>query len=634
MGAAQRHIVSAHTHEATRKIAMCVLLWAVCSICPNLSFSQSRKTADSLKLININIPQSKFINNILQQAVNSVEKPPPEKKGKKQQSIKSETPFLPYQGKIIRNIYINPFNFDQTLKDTTKRDNSRIARIGKRLHYVTKDFVIKDNLFIKENTPLNAYKVADNERHLRTLEFIHDARIIAKSIKNNPDSVDLEVLTIDVFSIAGGFSSNGLNHINSNLFETNLGGMGQRLELDQLHDYNRRPTDGFGVLYRKNNIFHTFIDASAGYNTMSGSEFTNEEETAGYFSLRRQLISPYSHMAGGLTVSHNEAYNLYNVLPTTFYNYKYNLVDAWGGYNLGINKLTANSNNNKRDRKFLALRFYNRHFTNIPYQVSSFNPVYNNSAALLAQFTMFRQDYYRTNYIYGFGTTEDLPYGYNAGITTGWHQQMGLNRYYAGINAFDYIATNKGDFLQVYLKAGGFINHNIVQDGTLLFGVTAFSRIINIGDTKVRQYFNINYSCISNLVTYAPLRINNDYGVRGFLSDSASGTKRLSLQSETEFFLKYNLHGFHFAPFPYIDLSLLTPPGKPFQNSSLYASLGGGVRMRNENLVFETIELRAYFFPVAPNGMNGFKLVLNSNIRYRYINNFITPPDIVKLNSQ
>ena len=136
------------------------------------------------------------------------------------------------------------------------------------------------------------------------------------------------------------------------------------------------------------------------------------------------------------------------------------------------------------------------------------------------------------------------------------------------------------------------------------------------------------------MVTYAPLRIDNSYGVRGFLTDSASGVRRLTIQSETEFFLKFKIYGFHFCPFPYLDVSLLTPTGQPFIKSSLYSSMGGGVRMRNENLVFETIELRAFFFPVAPANMRGFKIVLSTNVRYRYSSNFITAPDVVQLNTQ
>jgi hypothetical protein len=66
----------------------------------------------------------------------------------------------------------------------------------------------------------------------------------------------------------------------------------------------------------------------------------------------------------------------------------------------------------------------------------------------------------------------------------------------------------------------------------------------------------------------------------------------------------------------------------------VYSSVGGGIRARNENLVFETIELRAYYFPIAPTNMKGFKVLITSNIRFRYSSNYITPPDLVQLNEE
>ena len=121
--------------------------------------------------------------------------------------------------------------------------------------------------------------------------------------------------------------------------------------------------------------------------------------------------------------------------------------------------------------------------------------------------------------------------------------------------------------------------------------------------------------------------------MRGFLSDSAYGDRRVSLQLETEFYLRYKILGFKFAPFPYADLSLLTPEGKNIAKSVLYPSLGGGIRTRNENLIFETIELRMYYYPRTIGGMKGFKIILNSNIRYRYNSNYVTKPDVVQLNT-
>ena len=595
---------------------------------------QVMSKADSIKFSKLHFTQNKFINNIFQQALNSVKKTPNAGPDESYLNGKSETPYLPYQGKVIRKIYVDPINFDRSFTDTSKVDNGLGARLGNRFHKTTRKFVIRDNLFIKENTVLNAYKVADNERFLRTLEYIHDARIVIRKIPDNPDSVDVVVFTKDLFSIAGGAASQLLNHINANLFETNLAGMAQRVEVSGLYDKNRAPVGGYGGLYRKDNVMGYFTDATIAYSTMNGNSFTREEETMETISLSRQLVSPYSRMAGGLTLSNNQAYNLYNAPDNLFFKYKYDLFDAWAGYNVGIKQLTA-TNNTIRDRRFFSLRYFNRNFSEVPSQAGNqFDPIYNSTQALLGQMTFFRQDYYKTQYIYGFGTTEDLPYGYNIAVTAGWHKQLGLERPYAGFTASDYIATGGGDFLQLYLRSGGFLHDNKVQDGSMLIGATGYSRIIFWNSTKIRQYVNLSYTHLYNRVTTGPLRLDNYYGPRGFLSDSVYGTRRLSLQLETEFYLKGKLLGFKFAPFPYADFSIITPQNAPYSRSSLYSSVGGGVRARNENLTFETIEVRAYYFPIAPTNMKGFKIILATNVRFRYASNYITAPDIVQLNAQ
>jgi len=596
--------------------------------------AQVLKRLDTMDVNRLHFTRNKFINNIFQQTINSVQRTPDSGPDDSYLNGKAEDPFMPYQGKIIRRIMVEPLNFDRSFSDTNKVDKGIAADVGRTLHRRTREFVIRNNLFIRENTPLNAYKVADNERYLRDLEYIGDARILVLPIQDNPDSVDIKVLTTDLFSIAGGAANNGTRRINANIFETNLAGMAQRVEVSGLYDQNRSPLYGYGGLYRKDNVGHSFIDASVAYNNMAVSSYTKEEETSQTLTLSRQLVSPYSRFAGQLTVSHNQAYNLYHLPDNKYFQYDYNYLDAWAGYNMGITQLTA-SNNSIRDRRFFAVRYYDRRFLNTPPQIGNhFDPVFNSSRAVLGQMTFFRQDYYRTQYIYGFGTTEDLPYGYNIAVTGGWHQQLNLNRPYLGLNASRYIATGMGDFLQLFWRSGTFMHNGGLQDASFLIGATAYSRIFFLNSTKIRQYVNVSYTHLYDRVTYAPLRIDNDFGIRGFLSDSSYGTRRLTIQTETIFFLKLKILGFQFAPFPYADLTVLTPQNAPVTRSSLYTSLGGGIRVRNEKLVFQTIELRAFFFPVAPTNMKGFKLVPTFNLRFRYTSNYITEPDLVQLNNQ
>ncbi|MEX1240447.1 MAG: hypothetical protein WEB30_12040, partial [Cyclobacteriaceae bacterium] len=69
-------------------------------------------------------------------------------------AVKSEEAFMPYRGKIIRNILIRHIDFQKTVYDTTRNIKNTITRIGNKLHRTSKDLLIKDNLFIRENKPV------------------------------------------------------------------------------------------------------------------------------------------------------------------------------------------------------------------------------------------------------------------------------------------------------------------------------------------------------------------------------------------------------------------------------------------------------------------------------------------------
>ena len=595
------------------------------------ALAQSLPDSDTALVRKLQFTRSTRVNKALQQVVFSMMKTHDDGS---YLNRKSEDAYLPYQGKIIRNIDIETLSFDRSITDSCARDESLGARIGKRLHLATRKFVIRNNLFIKEGMQVNAYMVADNERFIRSLEYINDVRIYIDSIPGNPDSVDVRVYTKDLFSIGGGAGAQGVRMATAQLYDANLGGMGQRLELSGLYNRDRSPVQGGGAFYRKNNVGHTYIDATVGHSEIYVSPYTRAEESTDYLQLTRRLVSPYSRFAGALNVSYNRSYNLYNLSDSIFNKYRYYLLDSWPGYNIGIRQLTA-TNNTIRDRRFLALRYYQRDFREVPPRIGDqFSPVFNSSRAALAQFTFFRQDYYKTQYIYGFGTTEDLPYGYNVSLTGGVHEQLGIVRPYAGINASRYLATGRGGFVNVFMRTGGFLHQGKVQDASLLVGATAYSRLQFWNALMIRQYINFSYTHLHNRVTYAPLYINNYYGLQGFLSDSAYGTRRLSLQLETVFYFPFKVLGFQVATFPWANLSLITPENVPVDQARLYSALGAGIRTRNENLVFETIEIRAFFFPAAPDNMRGFKIVTNTNVRFRYRSNYITAPDLIQLNQE
>jgi hypothetical protein len=164
-------------------------------------------------------------------------------------------------------------------------------------------------------------------------------------------------------------------------------------------------------------------------------------------------------------------------------------------------------------------------------------------------------------------------------------------------------------------------------------GTSYYSPLFEVNRLKIRQYINFSYTRQFNRVGLDPLTIDNVFGLRYFSGDSTFGSQRITLHSETTLFITYKLLGFKFAPFAFGDLSLLTPEGAGFSKSALYHGIGAGMRTRNENLVFGTIELRMAYFPRKTLQNQSFKILITTSLQFRYNSTYVKAPDITQLNS-
>jgi hypothetical protein len=505
-----------------------------------------------------------------------------------------------------------------------------MARVANALHQTTKEQIIRNNLFIREKKPLDPYKLADNERYLRDLNFILDARIIVKPVRGNRNMVDVMVITRDVFSLGGSVSINSQNSFDFKLYDANIGGRGQRAQFSGLVDYDRQPTFGQQLLYSKNSIKGSFINATLSYTQLNtGSSYGLENETAAFVKLDRPLVSPYTRWAGGAEFSRNWSVNSYQAESTLFRDYTYYVKDFWIGYNIGVNNKMEN-----RNRQFVAMRAFHQQFSEQPVQpIEEFSLLYNNQTYLLGQITFYNRNFYRTKYIYGFGRTEDVPYGRQLSFIAGSVKQLGQTRPYVGVDYNRSIVHKRGDFREVSLRAGGFKNKGELQDVTLLASASVYSKLFTLRKKYgIRQSARLSYTTILNPTVSLPLRIDNEFGVKKLFSDSLVGTQRLSLQLETVMFTKPTLLGFHFAPFIFTDIAMIARKTETLFKQKPYYGFGGGIRTRNENLIFGTIELRMFYFPRVTDELSHFKISLSSNLRIKYSSGFVKAPSLIVYN--
>ncbi|GAB1445365.1 hypothetical protein MASR2M41_10560 [Flammeovirgaceae bacterium] len=545
-------------------------------------------------------------------------------------NFKSEEAFIPYEGKIIRHIIIEPLRFYKTVLDTSKITRSKFIQFGESLHTDTREQTLKNNLFIKEGKPLNPYRLADNERYLRDINFIKDARIFVVPLGDNSDSVDLLVMTRDVFSLGASLDPSSPSAVNWLLQEGNFLGTGLRFAYTGLYDSDRRPEFGSAYLIHQNSIRGSFINGTIGYtNINTARSMGNENEAAVYIRLDRPLFMPYARWAGGVEWSTNWSNNVFVKPDTLFARYAYSIQDYWGGITFGEIGL-SNEKKENRNRRFLSARVLDQHFIKNPDIALSprNNLLYSNRTLALTQFTLFRQDYYKTKYIYGFGRTEDVPYGYSISFTAGWEKQFGLERPYSGTEIRKTF-TNNGNIISFDTQLGGYFRNKEVEDMSLQFTANYFTKLYDFTTYKVRNSVEVSLGKFIRRSIKNPLDINNENGIQGFRTDSLTGDSRLRARFQALVFTNWKLIGFNFAVVPQFDFAVLAQRNETLFNGRFFQGYSLGLRTRNENLIFNTIEVRGYLFPSTVENIGHFRINVSANLRIKYPTELIRAPDTI-----
>ncbi len=551
-------------------------------------------------------------------------------------------PFLIYTGKTIRSVRIKSLGFETDINDTTLLKGGLGVVLGDALHKNTKLKVITNNLFFKAGNKINPYLLADNERHLRDQVFIQDAVIIVRRVKDDNDLVDILVMVKDVFSFGPGLGVGGTKKYKLELKEENLGGTGTRVAVSTLFDANREPKFGWGADFLQRNVRGSFINWGMGYKNYNNAFNSNRnEESIYYLRIEKPLVTQYLRWMGSFDLSVNKTSNAYlgDSLYQSDFKYSYYNIDGWVAYIFGSRKLMY-TNLKSASRKFIALRAFHQQFNDIPEKNNvNYDGIYSDVSGLLASFSIFKQNYYRATYIYGFGRNEDVPVGFSASVIGGYTIKKDslydkyITRPYYGIEGQKGKYNQKGFYNSYTFRLGGRRYQGKWEDMTLLMYADHFSRLRQINTKWYRRYFlSGGFAKQFVPVLEQALQLRSPYGLPYFEYGYVSADLRAAVKSELVFYHTKKLLGFGIAPFAFGDVVLLKPTRQPFGKSDLYSAVGAGFRIRNENLIFGTIEARFSYFPrVLPN-MNHFKIKFNTNLRYKYNNSFIRRPDFVSPN--
>ena len=554
-------------------------------------------------------------------------------------SIKNASPFITFKGSVIRNIIINKIRYGNSITDTSRNWTTLLDNVTNFLHNETRKKTIERNLFFHKGEIIRPFLLADNERYLRTLSFIQDSKISIIPINDSDenDSVDVIVFYKEVFAIGLNFELQGTNQFYNELKDENIRGSGDRLILRNYTDITRTPHAGWGAEYTRSNIGGSFISLIGGatnFNTTLNNNTRQEVYT--YAALDLPLVSPYSTFTGNITAATHQNENAYSndSLFKSDLNYFYRQLDCWVGYNLSA-KAASRENLKRITRYLLAFRTNYIRFENEPFiYQNKYNYLYANQLNLLVSATAFKQDFYKGSFIYGFGRNEDIPEGINCSVTGGWTNKYGLERWYGGTDLEKTYYDKNGNYFNWAIKGGTYFNRGGIQDANLLISADIFSRLYQLGNSHwlLRHFLDASMTKQYNAILNVPLMMNSSLGMPPLVDPDTLCNTRFTLNLQSVFFNTYSFAGFRFAPFTFGSICFVRTTAASFKDGDGYTSFGLGVRSRNENLIFGTMELRGTYFPRTTFNTNQWNVSFNTELTYKYNSQYIKKPDFIVVN--
>ncbi len=476
----------------------------------------------------------------------------------------------PYAGKTIGEIEIER-------EQVFDPDGNRLERLGNKLHALTRERVIRRDLLFRPGDKLDPQLIVRNKQLLRSRSYLSQVAIDVRPDPLDTSRVDLLIRTRDSWTITVDGDARSEGRTMAALVDANILGTGNLLRLKTHFSRKDLSYGGNMVEYEIPNLLGTFYTAECA----AGRDFHNSTLD---LQLRKEFLRPTDYEVGA--AYSNLKFKQYMIEQDTSLRVRQRNLNLWGGYAHYLRPVASSL--------FLTGHYNYRRFLQRPEGVTAtHHPALHGHDLLLFGAGLYREKFLTASLIYGFGADEYLATGYKAEITGGcsWGEfndelYLGASYKTGGFRSIGYImgGISAGSYLD---RRSGAWRRNAVD-----VDLRWFSNLFLLRRSRMRQFLMLNYTQGWNRGTGNDerIRFTKHNGLQA-LEERAIGTNRLVLNTETVVFTPWQPFGFRLAIFGFADFGLIGYAPNIFENS-FYTSLGGGLRIKNERLIFNTIQIR------------------------------------------
>jgi hypothetical protein len=522
--------------------------------------------------------------------------------------------FSAYSGLNINNIvYIRLDPFGTNINDPELKTDKKEIEFLNKTHIRSSEAIIRRYLLFNEGDTISELTLGETERNLRRLQFINDARILVNPLSES--DAEVVVITRDSYSTGADISNSHPTKWEASISERNLAGTGHSIELGFPFVERGQNRPGIRVGYNINNIAGTFANLELFLKSVPGERYYG-------FSLLRDFVSAESDFAGGVTLKEMLTRPDVEAAFTEPANLEFTYQDYWLARAFLIDRYSLS-------RIIFGVRYiHNNVYSRPEIEPLSYYDM-QKYRLWLGSLTFSRQHFSRENFIYNYGRTEDVPYGILASVTAGREINEFKTRNYAGAGFSFGNAPGRFGYLNLSVSGSAFFNSNATEQGGVELSLDYFTPLITGGYWKMRGFARISHTYGFDRYNDEFLTISRDDIITGFRNDSIRGRQRSVLNLETVAFSPVKLYGFRFAFFTFADIAYLGKGIDLIPGTAAIQGIGAGVRIRNDNLVISTFQLRLTWYPTIPpySDRQSFRVSGESPLRLKGFD--AGPPSIV-----
>lgn len=524
-------------------------------------------------------------------------------------------------GKIIRRIDFAKVDiFAPEVTDTGYVSHDWFERTINSLHPDTRNQVLKRHLIIKPGDQLDVFLAAENERLFRNLSFIMDAKFLAVPVYGT-DSVDLILLTQDMLPVGLEADMSKATLAVLGLSDHNVLGFGHQLMVTTYWDMENKPHVGYKLSYGTSNLAGTFASGELEYV----HKWNQETYSVNFL---RDFRSTSFKTAGGFLFENTELIRNVVLLDTTLWNVNlnYSITDFWVGR---LHPLKSRSKWIKSGL-FLTARLnqYENQNNQVPNSEYLFS--FQDKTTLLFSTGILREGFKKDKMIYTFGRVEDVPFGYQLHITAGHEWGQVKDRPYLGIGAaFGNYFKNSTAYWSARASFGSFISKGAIEQGAFRLQANYISPLYHPNRYHFRHLVGFTYVHGINRYQGEYVSIENGSGVPGLSSPLMRWNDKFVLNLETQIFSPYKFLGFRFAFFGRFDLGVVTDEKLQMDETRLFMGISTGVRIRNDQLIFDNFVIRLGIYPGMPHDATASYFTIDYLARSRFQDFLPSKPSLV-----